>query len=646
MGSLIIKQVIYSGDAYYYASPELSKGINIVVGDNGSGKSTFSYFIEYGLGGKIKPFSNNEDSSKYSLIINDTNNYVQLIILINDVAYSLKRFIGAQDIFVKHNEEVDSFPLERDKKTAPFIFSDWLLGKLGIPVFELHIGVAHWYFNFSDLFRLLNYDQNTEPRKIYKEPVAENFIADSIVIRKSIFEILLGMSSADYFKKLDAARAALKAKDIAKGLLESFTENHEISGDSDKLSDRKDFVEKEISALETQRNELLKISTHSSDKTGELAEIQSKLVGLELKASQDRIKITNLVNEQSKIAILHDSLIQEINQIEKIIFTHEKLDLFAMEICPFCMTEKNVDKGFCICGSKFNDDDYEKFVYNTSEYKDILSYKQKSIKAITLAVQTYQVEVKVLTADLQQTDQSIEEYTGKLKKIILTAQFAGNSTRIDDFNDRIIRLKEELVQINFGLRNIDQEQKLRTDFNLKTKAFVLAQNSLKSAKIAYDENNADTIGHFNKVYSTLLAESSYKSITAYIDDDYMPYVDNGEYKANSSEVPKRLMYYFTILSLALQLESVKHPRFLLIDTPEASGIDTDHLNQNLLLLEKAIEIGMEDPEKAKDYQVILTTGYGKLPEEFVKYIIEKFSTKEKNFILKPKTDQSLILKAE
>lgn len=45
MGNLIIKKVIYSGDRYYFESPELGTGINVIIGDNGSGKSTFSYFI-------------------------------------------------------------------------------------------------------------------------------------------------------------------------------------------------------------------------------------------------------------------------------------------------------------------------------------------------------------------------------------------------------------------------------------------------------------------------------------------------------------------------------------------------------------------------------------------------------------------------
>ena len=87
---------------------------------------------------------------------------------------------------------------------------------------------------------------------------------------------------------------------------------------------------------------------------------------------------------------------------------------------------------------------------------------------------------------------------------------------------------------------------------------------------------------FRRYDSSFLSQSSYESTEAWIDDDYMPFIDNREYKANSSDVPKRLMYYFTMLALALKLPSVKHPRFLLIDTPEDSGIDTVHLNQSHL----------------------------------------------------------------
>lgn len=635
MGSLIVKRVKYSGENYSYESPELKKGINVILGDNGSGKSTFSYFIEYALGGKIKPFDNDDEDARYSLILEDTNNFVQLDILINEVQYSLKRFIGKQDIFVDDGEVTEIYPVSR--RSASFIFSDWLLGKLTIPVFEMYLGGVHWYFNFNDLFRLLNYDQNTEPKKIYKAPVAENFIADSIIIRKSIFEILLGISSAEYFKKLDILKAETKKRDLAKALLQNFEATNGKPEESDRLNERQSDINSQLKKLEQERDFYQMKETTVDDKIGELAEIQSTLVDLEVKSSKERIFLKSLENEKIKVDQVHHNLLEEIQQIQKIIFTHDRLDLFSMEVCPFCMNKKEVIKGLCICGSKFIEDDYEKFVYNSSEYKDILSHKQKSIKAITQAKEEYEQEVQQVIKKVANFSLLIQEYTEKLRNIIKTAEFAGSTTVVNDYNDRILMLKEQLLRIDYDVKTSNEWRKLNEDFNEKVETLRIAQITYNKAKANYDKNNAGTIELFNKFYSKLLSQSSYESTVAHIDEDYMPFIDNREYKANSSEVPKRLMYYFTILALALKLPSVKHPRFLLIDTPEDSGIDTEHLNQNIELLLEAIKLG-EDDDTVKDFQVILTTGYGKFPASFEKYVIERFSKADGNFILKQNSE--------
>ncbi|MBB2951181.1 ATP-binding protein [Sphingobacterium sp. JUb56] len=634
MGSLIVKKVKYSGENYSYESPELGAGINIILGDNGSGKSTFSYFIEYALGGKVKPFENDHEDARYSLIVDDTNNYVQIDILIDQAPYSLKRFIGKQDVFVDNGIITETYPINR-RGDVP-IFSDWILTKFRIPIFEIYIGASHWYFNFSDLFRLLNYDQNTEPRKIYKSPVAENFIADSIIIRKSIFEILLGISSVEYFKKLDALKAATKKRDAAKALLQNYESTQETVHNIESLKQRQVDTNASLKKLEEERDSYQMRETTVDDKIGELAGIQSMLVDLELKTSRERILLKSLENEQIKVDQVHRTLLEEIQQIQKIIFTHDRLDLFSMEVCPFCMNKKEIAKGVCICGSKFKEDDYEKFVYNSSEYKDILSHRQNSIKAITQAKEEYTEDVREVTRNIEKSSKLIEEYTSKLKTVIETAEFAGNTTVIDDYNDRILKLKEQLMEIGYALRTSTQWKKLFDDLETKIAELKTAQINYNKAKTEYDLNNAKTIELFNKVYSALLSQSSYESTEAHIDEDYMPFIDNREYKAHSSEVPKRLMYYFTMLSLALKLPSVKHPRFLLIDTPEDSGIDTDHLNQNLELLLEAIKLGKQEDGTIEKFQVILTTGYGKFPESFQTFVKERFSKQDGNFILKSK----------
>jgi uncharacterized protein YydD (DUF2326 family) len=132
MGNLVIRKVTYSGDNYSFESPELQDGINIIEGDNGSGKSTFSYFIAYCLGDNVKPFDRDNRTNRYDEITKDTNNYVALDIEINSEKYRLKRFIGLNDVFVSDGENVEKYPIYRHKEHAPKIFSDWLLDKLTI----------------------------------------------------------------------------------------------------------------------------------------------------------------------------------------------------------------------------------------------------------------------------------------------------------------------------------------------------------------------------------------------------------------------------------------------------------------------------------------------------------------------------------
>jgi hypothetical protein len=450
MGSLIIKQVEYSGDKYYFKSPKFSSGINVIKGDNGSGKSTFSYFIEFGLGGDIKIFNKNNVGEKYKEIIEDKNNYIELDVLINNENFKFKRFIGTNDIFIEfQNGEVKKRCLRR--QDSRYIFSDWLLSKLEIERFKLSLGSTDWYFNFNDIFRLLYYDQDTELRKIYKKPNSENFVTDSAIIRKSIFETLMGTSSDEYFLKMNELNDSKIKKQEAKILLDEFN----------KL------------------NPNLKL---------------------------DAIKVGRETLEE---------------QIHKLIETRE-------------------------------------------EYQQKHTHIDKKLE--TLYTQKEEYEKKL--------DSKSEDYTAKSKKF-------------------------------------------------------------KSLTFKYKNNQESIINSFNEIYNKLMKKSSAKTKKALIDDDYMPFIDDGMYREKSASIPIRMMYFFTLLSMSLKYRTIKHPKFLLMDTPEDSGIDD--ITENIELFDTALELSKNNKyENIKDYQFILTTGLEKCPKKFEKYVKLDFNKEENRFILKAK----------
>jgi len=640
MGNLIIRKVIYSGDNYKFESPELENGINIIVGDNGSGKSTFSYFIDYGLGGTIKPFNRDNKTEKYREIATDSNNYIVLEIEINSTKYSLKRFIGHNDIFISDGENVEKFAINRHKEYAPKVFSDWLLEKLDITIFDVNLGAKFWTFNFSDLFRLLYYDQDTEPKKIYKTPSNDNFISDSIIIRKTIFEVLLGISSVEYFQRMNELKSAERLKGDAKGRYEGFLALHSninFEEESNSTSIIEEY-EEQLKKLKHERDLYTKDNSEVNEKTLYLTTLQSELINLELDISNNKIKSQNINTEIYSIEKMYKELESEISDIKKTIFTHEQLNLFSMQVCPFCMnTKKDRKDGHCICGEKFNENGYEKFVYNSSEYKKILQHKEKSLKTIETALNSYNKEVSELNNQTEIKIKKSSELKTDLIQAVNSIEFSGNAEFIDSLNDKMIEVKSNILEEKKKEGLISTYKLLKSTFESKNIDYENKLNAFKTAQNTFEKNNFKTIEEFNAVYNQLMINSSAKCEKAEIDEDYMPILNDGYYLNKSADVPKRLMYYFTILSLSLKLKNVKHPRFLLIDTPESVGIDEGNLKIDLSELDYAISLSkLDENSLIPSYQVILTTGVDKYPSKYEDRVVLRFNTQDGLYILSHK----------
>lgn len=641
MGNLIIKKVKYSGEKYYFESPDFEEGINIIEGDNGSGKSTLSYFIEFGLGGKIKYFERDPKVKyeKYEEIINDKNNYVELEIIINNILYILKRFIDKNDIFITFpNGKVKMYCVYRQSCKVE-VFSDWLLLKLGIEKFELNLGESSFVFGFMDLFRLLNYDQDTEPRKIYKSPaLGENFVNDSLIIRKSIFETLMGSISDDYFSKKNKLNEIELKRKEAKYLLDEFTKvNPKLDSDLKTVKHSKKSLEEQIGKLIETKETYQKSSIKIDDKFKQIEEKKSELIKLEIFDSRSKINMENLKIEKNRINKLLNLQKDEIESIEKTITTHEQLNLFDFELCPFCTTplKKDIEKK-CICGSPIKEEDYEKFLYNVDEYQEILKYKMKSLETIQNVYDSYSSKIEELQFEIEKSNEEISRLNIFIREAIKSIEYSGNSKLIEDVENKIIKVKDEIFQYKKLVELYTLKEKYEANFNTKDTEYISTKNEFYIFKNKYDKSNENFIIKFNEIYNKLMSKSTAKTTSAYIDDEYIPYIDGGKYREKSAVVPKRMMYYFTLISMALKFKTIKHPKFLLMDTPEEAGIDD--ITENIKLFNLALELSKNTPEdKIGKFQFILTTGHNnRCPKDYEQFIKLRFRKEDNNFILKEK----------
>ena len=628
MGRLAIRRVVYSGDKYSFESPYLNDGIVIMEGVNGHGKSTFMNLIYYGLGGRVQAFNkyDDNDSKKHNEIFYDTNNYVELLIEIDDEKYELTRYIGDNLIFVVgEDEEVrETCVLRNQSDEHTMVFSDWILGKLNINVFDIVQGTRSFKLNFTDLLRLVYHDQETEVDKVYKEADNSNFLSDSLEIRKAIFEILLGKTYNDYYSTLGQYKLTMKELEKAQAVMDSYDEflgevlDYDLANVvhiNSMISENQEMIEK----VQIER-EIASREQGNSDEIWQLIGQQKKELMLNQHKLEEWESAKNLTTQSiDKILYLIDESEKELSEIEKIRLVNKKLKLFTPNTCPYCLREVEREKGKCICGNDIEEEQYEKFFYTDEEYLDILKVKKKSIQSLEQLLERKSQRLKIIIGHIEKAEQSIEKirlYIDELTKDIAT-----------NYNSAYIRqLDERERELNGIILELKQAKDLAKKRETLASQVIQLRNKVEGLKIRVDsflnaarKDMLNKKKDFDEVYFSLMKRADEHCYSAYIGEDYMPHINLGAYRERSAAVPKRLMYFLTMLIESLKNEA-NFPQFLMIDTPNKEGIDKENLIKNIGLLAEADKY---TEEMKTQYQIILTTGIDTYPEEFKNNVFYK-----------------------
>ena len=167
------------------------------------------------------------------------------------------------------------------------------------------------------------------------------------------------------------------------------------------------------------------------------------------------------------------------------------------------------------------------------------------------------------------------------------------------------------MAITWNLTNLEQ----------KEQEYKRLLSASKILEIKANQEMESTVRDFNEEYNSLMMATLKDCRSAKIDSDsYDPIIDGGIYREASARVSIRFNYYLTILKMALKNPEIKFPRFLMIDTPQTAGIDTEELKKL---------IGQLSELKQEHYQVILTTAHGLYPNDLKDSVVERLSDNDK-----------------
>ncbi|MGR9047562.1 hypothetical protein ACQ4XT_02765 [Halobacillus faecis] len=647
MGQLVIEKIIYKGDNYHYLSKDLQKGIQIIEAENGAGKTTFSSFICYGLGMSVKQFDFRNKKENHTEIYNDTNNYVLLKVLINGEPYEFTRYFNPKNnnvIFIKGRNSEESYFIYRNavSKESDWIFSDWILNKLGIEVCEIYQGIKKFKINFSDLFRLIHYDQDTNAKKIFKDHRNNNnFVADSNAIRKVIFELLIGYKFSDYYAKVGDYNKTEREKNTYKSTLDNYIDMVGKMGYKIKELNQLELKEKindfqlQLNKLELYRKTLKTNNYKSTNFDNYIRRLRESLLEINSSYLELRQSKTVTSKELKDLLKLKEEIILESTQIKKIILAHEELNLFSPNTCPSCLKKVNRKENHCICGNPIDESQYEKFFYSSDEYLEILKSKQKSEETIETAIVACEEELDEIENEIIKTETEKNKLNKELYQLEENASSVNNDLELNKVNDQILKIKDEIQTLEQKIKIIDQYENINSNYiSSKNKLSKLSQQLNRMEK-EVEELMDEQVKKFNEIYEDLLKKADQNVEKAELDEDYMPVVNKGEYRQASSYVPRRFLYYVTLIKMSLDIKKVPFPKFLLIDTPENLGIDEKNLIKCISLLDELY--GYDINENTFDnpfltepkFQILLTTGLNKYPSKYENLVVETLTEENK-----------------
>lgn len=612
------------------------EGVNIIRGQNSSGKSTIIRFIFYALGGCYSEFV--PEALKCRAVFAE--------VLINgDTVLTLCRKIEVKDgkanprtpMYIYIGDMEESFEHGNRNKWKMYgykstsetrSFSNILFKEMGLPEFKAGSNIT-----MHQILRLIYLDQES--------PLASLFffdLFDDPLTRETVAELLMGLYdeelSAAKLDKIETERRIAETKREIKITGSFFTDPKTKS--SKFIRERIDSIAKEISEITSQ---IIKLRMGQTD-----ALVSKNKFKLEYERLLD--KITRLRNEEASLkedvqsleAEIQDSVyfIEILNKkhedIERSIETREYFDSLPLEYCPECLTKisDDVPKGHCrLCKSPI---DNSRGINQAKRIKLEIDFQiRESQRLLQDNKNTLQEKKSALTLKRRELNIAQKFYNNAVRNV--------RSTQEEEI-DKLIQdkgFKEgEIRQYQTMLENAEKYEQLEKylaeleSHNKELDRFIEAkENVIRKQRLIVNkrisENGVYLLNHDeerqNEFKNAKDFVVDYKQNLAYISDH------NIKLSASSSFYLK-LSARFALFFSSLQLDSMKYPRLMFTDNMEDKGIEEDRAKNFQLLVVKRLKELAEAKEPHPSYQLIFATSYIAKELDTPEYTVGEYYTKD------------------
>lgn len=606
------------------------KGVNIIRGDNSSGKSTITHFIFFVLGGSFNDFV--PEGRKCSVVYAEVEMNNAIFTIKREIEKDEKENISTQSpIYFFWGKLDESLNPPVDKVWQKFgynttnnrkSFSNVIFDNLGLPIVKGDSNIT-----FHQILRLLYVDQDSPTSSLF---YYEHF--DSQLTRETVSDLLLGVYNEELYenkKRLIIAEKELEnIKSEIKTTSQFFTDPLSLSPRHLKVSiENKEFqileIQNEIAAIRAKEKEV-NYGTSSKLSFQALNEqaIAQRYVVVELENQKSYLN-----NEIEDSIFFIDTLNKKIKALKNSIQTREFLGNLPLEYCPECLTKIKSTEDDSKCKLCKEPIDQSFGVIQARRMELEIGFQiNESQKLLEINKRTLLETEAKYSAELAKLHDFQNQVNSALQDV---KSFSEES--IDNLNNSLGFIKGEILQYRTMLENAELYERLLNKKNELDKEV----NYLKGYKFNAEKKQANLKEQINNkvreegVYllnNDLDRQDEFKNAS----DFYIDYSNNIAFLSNkyskysaSSNFYLKVSARFALFLASLSIGGMRFPRFIFADNMEDKGIEQKRAQNLQKLLIDRVSLFDEN-----QYQMIYTTSY--ITEELneSRYVVGEYYTKE------------------
>lgn len=570
--------VYKSGQAAY--SESFHSGLNIIRGENSSGKSTLMDFLFYGLGGDLSENQWRETASICDEVFMGVSLNGNRVTLSREIDSKSSRpmriFMGPwEEAKESANEGWEKYPYRRGEKDS---FSQALFKWLALP--EVQYGTENTKITMNQILRLIYSDQISPMDKIFKSQ-----LFDDAITRQTVGDLLCGAYSDKFYgAKLRKREAEAELSEI-NSRKTFLIRTHGKDGhplNMDWLEQERKSLERDITNINSEIEKLEKkifeaqfddrLTLNDQEKTYEkVVSLQTKIGGMTAQLNEVQFEHTDSADFINAI----ESKLAQLNESGAVV---EQFKNLSFEFCPACLApikSEEVEGACSLCKSAH---DHE--LTKKRSTRLINEYQRQHEQSLSL--QDERAEKILSLRSKIATQKELFEQASAYYRVALRTPTTKLRSELRGLNRKAGYTYRNLEELGMKREIIEEIESLNQQLLGIT-------NELNTIKIIIDSEAERVKLQKQKSYAKieeiclwflkkdLERQSSFKDADRFkfeFDGDRLSVNDESFFSA-SSMVYMRNSFLASFLFAAAEEVTFAHPRLLIMDTIEDKGMEPE-----------------------------------------------------------------------